>query len=212
MHRLLTFTVACILSGAMAFAQDAGQAPASGTQSTGNSASAVPNSNGTSPSGAQGQASRRPSTPNQALPGDSNPANAGTRDGQANGGAIHPGSASGGTPGTAAGNTNPADSTDNNGIKRDDTGSNPAAGHSPINTTNPGIGERSQWFWTALGIFVVLILIGALVGRNRATRDSDQTYPTLRTPREPDVIPREEIYRARRDDIDSDEDKIRRAS
>lgn len=211
MHRLLTFAAACILSGAMALAQDTGQAPASGTQPTGNSASAVPNS--TSSSGAQGKASRTPSTPNQALPGDTNPANAGTRDAQANGSAVRPDSNSGGAPGTAASSSaNPADSNDNNGVKRDDTGSNPAAGHSPTTSTNPGMGERSQWLWIALGIFAVLILIGALVGRSRATMDSDQTYPTLRTPREPDVIRREEIYRARRHDIDRDEDQIRRAS
>ena len=210
MHRLLTFTAACILSGAIAFAQGTGQAPASGTQPTGNSASAVPNS--TSSSGAQGQANRTPSTPNQALPGDTNPAKAGTRDAQANGSAVRPDGANGRTPGTAGSSANPADSNDNNGIKKDDTGSNPAAGHSPTTSTNPGIGERTQWFWIALGIFAVLILIGALVGRNRATADSDQTYPTLRRPPEPDVIRREEIYRARRDDTDRDEDQIRRAS
>ena len=198
MHRLLTFTAVYILGGAMAFAQGTGQAPPSGTQPTGNSSSAVPNS--TSSSGAQGQARRTPSTPNQALPGDTNPTNAGTRDAQANGSAVRPDSA------------NPADSNDNNGVKRDDTGSNPAAGHSPTTSTNPGIGERTQWFWIALGIFVALILIGALVGRSRAAADSEQTYPTLRTPREPDVIRREEIYRARRDDTDRDEDQIRRAS
>ena len=89
MHRLLTFVAAYIISGAMAFAQGTatGQAPARGTQSSGNSVSSTPNSNSTSPSGAQGQASRTPSSPNQALPGDSNPANATTRDAQANGSA-----------------------------------------------------------------------------------------------------------------------------
>jgi hypothetical protein len=198
MHRLLTFIAACMVSSAMAFAQGTAtdQTPASRT----------------SPSSAQGQPSRTPSTPNQALPGDSNPANAGTRDAQANGSAVRPKSANGGTPGTAAGSSaNPPDSNDTNGLKKDDTGSNPAAGHTPTTSTNSGTIGRSQWFWIALGIFVALILIGALVGRNRVAADIDETDPALRTHREPDVIRREEIYRARRDDIDRDEDDIRRA-
>ena len=198
MHRLLTFIAACVVSSAMAFAQGTAtdQTPASGT----------------SPSNAQGQASRAPSTPNQALPGDSNPANAGTRDAQANGSAVRPKSANGATPGTAAGSSaNPPDSNDTNGVKRDDTGSNPAAGHTPTTSTNSGTIGRSQWFWIALGIFVALILIGALVGRNRVATEIDETDPALRTRREPDVIRREEIYRARRDDPDGGEDDIRRA-
>ncbi|PYX99062.1 MAG: hypothetical protein DMG64_08960 [Acidobacteria bacterium] len=209
MHRLLTFVAAYIISGAMAFAQGTatGQAPARGTQSSGNSVSSTPNSNSTSPSGAQGQASRTPSSPNQALPGDSNPANATTRDAQANGSAVRANSGNGGTPGTAAGNN--ANSSDNTGLKRDDTGSNPTSGHAPTNITNPG--TRGQWFWIALGIFVALVLLGALIGRSRAAADIDQTDPTLRSTREPDVIRREEIYRRRPDEIDRDEDQIRRA-
>jgi len=196
MHRLLTFIAACVVSGAMVFAQGTATDPAP--------------AGGTSPSNAQGQASRTPSTPNQALPGDSNPANAGTRDAQANGSAVRPKS-NGGAPGTAAGSSaNPADSNDTNGVKRDDTGSNPAAGHTPTTSTNSGTIGRSEWFWIALGIFVLLILIGALMGRNRVATEIEETDPALRTRREPDVIRREEIYRARRDNVDRDEDDIRR--
>lgn len=198
MHRLLTFVAVCLLSGSMALAQATGQAPASGVQSSGNSSSATPNSNGTSPSGAQGQASRTPSTPNQSLPGDSNPANAATRDGQANGSAV--------TPNSDSRNANPADSADKNGVKRDDSGSNPAAPHAP---TNADVGTRGAlpWLWIALGIIAVIALISALASRNRAGSEVvEDRDPRWRTG-EPDVIRREEIYR--RDDRD---DEIRRAS
>ena len=206
MHRLLTFFAACALSGAMAFAQSTAtdQAPASGTQPSSNSTSAVPNSNGTSPSSAQGQPSRTPSTPNQALPGDSNPANAATRDGQANGGAVRPNADSR--------SANPPDSSENNGIKRDDTGSNPASTHAPATSPDTGIRGAAPWLWIALGAIAIIALISALSGRNRAETDVDDRDPRWRTPREPDVIRREDIYRARRDDIDGDEDQIRRAS
>ena len=201
MNRLLTFLAACLLSGAMAFAQDAGQAPASGAQSSGNSTSATPNSNGTSPSSPQGQATRTPSSPNQSLPGDSNPASTATRDGRANGSAVSPNSDSR--------TANPADSTDNNGIKRDDTGSNPASTHAPTNT-DMGTRGGLPWLWIALGVIAVIALITALASRSRETEVSD-VDPRWRRD-EPDVIRREEIYRARHDDIDRDEDQIRRAS
>ena len=207
MHRFLMVIAACVISSAMAFAQGTGQPPTTGTQSSGNSVSSTHNSNGTSPSAPQGQASRTPSSPNQALPGDSNPANAGTRDGQANGSAVRPNSDNRATAGTGAGNN--AHSSDNSGLKRDDTGSNPTTGHAPTNITNPE--TRGQWFWIALGIFVVLVLVGALIGRSRAAADLDQTDPSLGRTREPDVIRREEIYRRSPDEIDRDEDQIRRA-
>jgi hypothetical protein len=206
MHRLLTFFAACVLSGVMAFAQSTAtdQAAAGGTQPSGNSTSAVPNNNGTSPSSAQGQPSRTPSTPNQAQPGENNPANAGTRDGRANGTAVRPNADSR--------SANPPDSSDNNGIKRDDTGSNPASPHAPATSPNTGTRGVAPWLWIALGVIAIIALISALSGRNRAETDIDDRDPRWRTPREPDVIRREEIYRARRDDIDSDEDQIRRAS
>src|SRR5256885_7058250 len=199
MHRLLTFMCVCVLSGAMAFGQGTGQAPPSGTQSSANSTSAVPNSNGTSPSGPQGQAIQAPSSPNQALPGNSSPANATGRDAQANGKAVRPNGANGGTPGTAAGSANnPPDNSDNNGMAKDDTGNNPASGRGSNTITNPGTGGARQWFWLALGIIVALVVIGALVGRNRATVNIDQNDPALRATRD-------------RDDIDRRDDQMRRA-
>jgi len=154
----------------MALAQAAGQPPASGTQSSGNSTSAVPKSNGTSPSSAPGQASRTPSSPNQALPGDSNPANSATRDGQANGTAVRPNSDSR--------NANPTESPDNN-IKRDDRGSNPASTHAP---TNADMGTRTfaPWFWIALGVIAVIALISALASRSRTMTDLDARDPRWR--------------------------------
>jgi len=201
MNRLLTFLAACLLSGAMAFAQDGGQAPASGAHSSGNNTSATPNSNGTSLSSPQRQATRAPSTPNQSLPGDNNPASAATRDGGANGSAVRPNSDSR--------NGNPADSTDNNGIRRDDTGSNPASTHAPANT-DMGTRGGLPWLWIALGVVAVIALISALASRSRDTEVRDVDPRWWRD--EPNVIRREEIYRARRDDIDRDEDQIRRAS
>ena len=204
MHRLLTFFAACVLSGAMAFAQSTAtdQAPAGGTQPSGNSTSAVPNNNGTSPSSAQRQTSRTPSTPDQPRPGESNPA--ATSDGQANGTAARPNADSR--------SANPPDSSDNNGIKRDDTGSNPASPHAPATSPNMGTRGVAPWLWIALGVIAIIALISVLSGRNRAETDVDERDPRWRTPREPDVIRREEIYRARRDEVDNDEDQIRRAS
>jgi hypothetical protein len=198
MQRLFTLAAACLISGAMAVAQGtSGQAPASGTQSSGNTVNATPNSNGTSPSSAQGAASRS-SAPNQALPGDANPANAATRDAQANGRAVRPNSA-GSASGSAAGSTaNPSDNGDNNGMAKDDTGNNPASGRGSNTITNPGTGGARQWFWLALGIIVALVVIGALVGRNRATVNIDQNDPALRATRD-------------RDDIDRRDDQMRRA-
>ena len=189
MQRLFTLAAACLISGAMAVAQGtSGQAPASGTQSSGNTVNTTPNSNGTSPSSAQGAASRS-SAPNQALPGDANPANAQTRDGRANGQAVRPNQSSSASAGTAA-------SRDNSAARRDDTGSNPAAG-APTNATRLGTGGL-PWFWVALGVIVALVVIGALVGRSRSTVNIDQTDPGLRATRE-------------RDDIDRRDDQMRRA-
>ena len=193
MHRLLTLMSACVISGGMALGQSAptGQAPASGTQSSANSTSAAPNSN------PQGQAS-------------SNPANA-SRDAQANGKAVRSNGANGGTPGTAAGSANnPPDNSDNNGMAKDDTGNNPASGRGPKTITNPGTAGTRQWFWIALAVIIAVALIAAIASRNRVTTNIDDRDPALRFSRDPDVIRRDDIARARRDDIDRD--RIRRAS
>jgi|SRR6185312_302179 len=174
MHRLLTLAGACILSTAMAFAQGAAtdQAPASsGTQSNGSTVNTTPNRAGTAQKGtARGTAS----SPNQALPGDSNPANAATTDGQANGQAVNPNQNSAATPG------NPGDNSDNNGMAKDDSGNNPASGRGSNTITNPGTAGTVQWFWIALAIIVGVILLGVLFSRNRARGNIDRTDPALR--------------------------------
>lgn len=175
MQRILTLMAACIVSAAMAFGQATAtdQAPAGGTQPNSNTVNATPNSNGTSPSAQRGAVGRTAPTPNQALPGNSNPANAATKDGTANGQAVNPNQ----NASTAAGN--PGDNSDNNGMAKDDTGNNPAKGRS--NTiTNPGTAGTTQWFWIALGIIVGLFLIGILVSRTRARGNIDRTDPALR--------------------------------
>jgi hypothetical protein len=174
MQRLLTLAATCLISGAMAFGQGAVAAPAS---------------NGTQKS------SSTPSTPNQALPGDANPANAAASDGRTNGKAVTPDNAKSGTPGTAAGNT--PKTGDNNGMATEDSGDNPASGRGANTITNPGTAGTVQWFWMALGIVIALILIGVLVSRNRARGNIDQTDPGLR---------------ATQNRKDAGDDRIRRAS
>ena len=174
MQRILTVLAACLVSAAMAFGQATAtdQAPASGTQSSGNTVNATPNSNGTSPSAQRGAAQRR-SAPNQALPGNANPANAATKEGGANGQAVNPNQS--GTPSVG----NPGDNSDNNGMQKDATGNNQAKGRS--NTiTNPGTAGTTQWFWIALAIVIALFLIGVLVSRSRARANIDRTDPALR--------------------------------
>lgn len=176
MQRLLTLAATCLISCAMAFGQGAAtdQAPAS---------------NGTQKS------SSTPSTPNQAMPGNANPANSVATDGRANGKAVTPDDAKSGTPGTAAGNA--PKTGDNNGMATDDSGNNPASGRGANTITNPGTAGTVQWFWMALGIVIALILIGVLVSRNRARGNIDQTDPALR---------------ATQDRRDAGDDQIRRAS
>ena len=173
MQRILTLLAACLVSTAMVFGQATDQAPASGTQSSGNAVNATPNSNGRSPSAQRGATSGTASAPNQSLPGNSNPANAASRDGGANGQALNPDQSASPTVG------NPGDNSDNNGMAKDDTGNNAAKGRS--NTiTNPGTAGTTQWFWIALGIIVGLFLIGVLVSRTRARGNIDRTDPALR--------------------------------
>ena len=191
MKRLLAFAATCLLSCAIAFAQGrvTDQAPASGTQQTGNTVNSNPNSNGTSPSPAQGSTSRTPSSSNQALPGNANPANAATQDGRANGQAVRSDQSSSATAGTAAGG-------DNSAARRDDTGSNPGAGN-PTNTTRltrTGV----PWLWVALGVIVGIVLVGALFSRGRVVSDVDDVNRGTQVRREREVI-------------DTRDDDIRRA-
>jgi hypothetical protein len=198
MQRLLTLAAACLISGAMAFGQGTvtDQTPTSNNgQNKANTVATNPNGNGTAPVADQGAAQSTPSTPNQALPGNANPANASTSDARANGKVVTPDKAKSGTPGTAAGNA--PKTGDNNGMATDDSGNNPASGRGANTITNPGTGGTVQRFWMALGIVIALLLIGVLVSRNRARGNIDQTDPALR---------------ATQDRRDARDDQIRRAS
>lgn len=208
MQRLLMLAAAFLLSGAMTLAQNpvSDQSAASGTQSSANSVQSTPNDNGTVPSSAQGRAARSPSPPNQSVPDRANPANASASDARANGQAVRPNSAQGGTPGTAAGSTgNAGDNSDNGGMAKDDTGHNAAKGDS--NTiTNPGTSGVNSWLWMALIIIVGIVFFAALLGRNRARANIDATDPALRATEDRNDAGRDRNERARRDD------QIRRAS
>jgi hypothetical protein len=184
MHRFLTLAAVCLISGAMAFAQGtvSSQQPTTATQPSSNTLQSNPNSNGTSPSNGS-QASRTTSAPNQALPGNSNPANAGTSDASTNGQAVRPNQSNGSA--AAAGNTpttgNPGDNSDNNGMAKDATGHNPASGRGSNTITNPGTGGTAQWFWIALlAIMVILFACAVLFARNRGRGNIDQNDPALR--------------------------------
>src|SRR5262249_58085188 len=109
-------------------------------------------------------------------------------------------------PGTAAAN-NPPDSSDNNGMQKDDTGNNPASGRGSRTITNPGTGGVRQWFWLVLAIVIVTALIAALVSRNRVTTNIDERDSALPASRQRHL---DQIERARQDEIDRD--RIRRAS
>lgn len=189
MQRLLTLAAACLLSGAMAFGQSTATEPPAGAQS---------NPSGTASSSAQGRVARTPSARNQALPDKTNPANA-SSDAGTNGQAVRPNAAGSGTPGTAAGNTpNSGDNSDNNGMAKDDTGSNAAKGNSN-KITNPGTAGVNSWFWMALIVILAVIFFAALLGRNRARANIDPADPAMRATRD-------------RDDGRRRDDQIRKAS
>jgi len=183
MQRLFTLAAACLISGAMAFAQGTvtSQQPTTATQPSSNTVQSNPNSNGTLPASGS-QAGRTASAPNQALPGNSNPANAGTTDANTNGQAVRPNQSNGSA--AAAGNTpstsNPGDNSDNNGMAKDATGHNPASGRGSNTITNPGTSGTVQWFWIALlGIMVILFAFAVLFARNRGRGNIEPDDPAL---------------------------------
>jgi hypothetical protein len=176
----------------MAFAQGTvtdRQPMNSAAQPNGNSVNTSPNSNGTVPGSTQGKASRTLSAPNQSLPGDANPANASAGEGKANGRATR-----GGQP----------DNSGNNGISTDGTGNNPASGRDVQNTTNPGTGENSKWFWVAFGLVLALLVIRLLAGRNRVRGNVYQNDAALRSTNVRQTTNRSDAERER--------DRIRRVS
>ena len=136
------------------------------------------------------QSSARQSAPNQDLPGNSNPGNTVTKDGRANAQTVRPNQPSSGTTGTAAGTAR-----DNQAAPRDDSSSNPTK-TSDANTPIPRGNGTLPWLWIAVGVGIVLgiALMAASLTRGRAT----------------DVDPMDPGMRARRDDVDRRDDRIRR--
>jgi cytoskeletal protein RodZ len=157
MSRLLSLAVACMISSTLAFSQArvTQQPQPTGGQHP-NSVRSVPNGNGSELSTSQGNAVATPSTSNQALPGNANPANA--AEGYANGQVVTPKPSQSGPSGTAAGNAPPT--TDGNA-------NNPETG-TTLNTAKPGAGVITTWLWAALVIVAALMLIGILMRRDRS--------------------------------------------
>lgn len=193
MRRLLSIAAAVIVSAAMAFAQGTvtDQSPSSATQSaTKNAAQAQ-----------RGAEAARPSAPNQALPGNTNPSQAATKEGSANRQAVNP-NQKGANAAPEVGN--PGDNSDNNGMAKDDTGNNPASGRGSNKITNPGTSGTVQWFWIALALIVGVILIGILVSRNRVRDNIEPSDPALRASQTRRDFPRRDVDRG-------DDERIRRA-
>jgi hypothetical protein len=140
---LVTF----FLSATLAFAQSrvTDQSPyPSGVQPNSRTVQSSPNNNGTVPSDVQGTRGSAPSTPNQELPGRTNPANAATSDAGTNGAAIRP--------------TTPSSNTAR------PQNSNSAA---PLTQKNESA-KKPPWIWIAAAVLVALLLAGTLAaGRSR---------------------------------------------
>jgi hypothetical protein len=198
MQRLLGLFVTCLISGAMAFGQGVvnEQSPVtSGIQPK--TLHTNPNGNGTVSRAAQGGNVPKPSTPNQELPSNSNPANAATG-GRANGQAIRPNSSQDGIPGTSAGNA--PTGRDNSGrIRRNGVGRNPVNGSTQAPpTTNRRTFSEGKWLWTGLAFVVGLVLIGVLAcsRRVREERDSRVFSSRIATIRSDEQRPDDQIRKA----------------
>lgn len=160
MQRLLTLAVACIVSSALALPQTTvTEQPSTSSRPNPNSVSSVPDNNGPVRSTSQGNASRTPSTPNQALPGNANPANAGA-EGSTNGQAIAPR----GSQSVPAGNS--ATNTPDNGNP-----ANPNSGNADT-VAKPSLNVTMPWFWAVLAIVAAMMLIGMLMRRERSRGDA----------------------------------------
>ncbi|HET9742655.1 MAG TPA: LPXTG cell wall anchor domain-containing protein [Terriglobales bacterium] len=180
MHRFFTLAAACLISGAMAFGQSAATTPAPDTQS-----SAVSGAQTTAPT-RNGRAATRD---NQALPGNTNPANAAADNGTANGQAVAPDQ-----NGNAA-KTNPNAGNDNNGMTPDQNGNNMASGRGPQTFTSPHTGGTMQWFWIALGIIVGLFVIGLIFARSRPRAAIDRNDPAVRATQDRNDVSRNDANR-----------------
>jgi hypothetical protein len=165
MQRLLTLTVASIVSGALVFSQATVTAQASPPTNP-HGVSPVADSNGKVPSTSQGNATRTPSTPNQALPGNANPANAGA-EGSTNGQAITPN----GSRSVPAGNSAARTPDDGNPV-------NPNLGGADT-LAKPGLNVTMPWLWAVLAIVAALMLIGLLMRRDRSRGDAGRRNNTV---------------------------------
>jgi len=183
MPKFLSIAAAFIVSAAMAFAQGA---------ATDQSPSSPPH---------RGASAAQGSAPNQALPGNANPADATTKEGKANRQAVNP-NQKGANAAPEVGN--PGDNSDNNGMAKDDTGNNPASGRGSNTITKPGTAGTVQWFWIALALIVGVVLIGILASRNRMGGNIEPEDPALRASETRGDF-------ARRDPDQRDDERIRRA-
>ena len=183
MRRMFALLNGLVFSAAMAFGQGTvtDQSPTNASQQNPNSVSSVPNSNGSVPANAQGSTSRTPSAPNQALPGNANPANA-SAEGSSNGRAVTPERSNSAPPGTAAGSTSPTD--------RD--GARPPNSNAPDDLAKPGLFSTMPWLWAGMGVVGALILIGILMRRDRFRGEWER--------RDDNVVPMDDRDVQRRDD------------
>lgn len=177
MQRLLGLLAAFLISSAMVFGQGTmtEQSPATSRTQPKN-----PTGNGTVLSTTQGGEVPTPSTPNQEMPGNSNPANAATGDAGANGQALRPNPSQSGTPGTAAGNVANGRDTAGNGIKRNGVGKSPINGGASSSNTNESTFSALEWFWLGLAFVVGLIVIGVLANRRQERGERDSRIATTR--------------------------------
>ena len=185
MRRVFALLIGLVFGAAMAFGKGAvpDQSPSNVSQPNPNSASSVPNSNGSIPATAQGSASRTPSARNQALPDNAHPATA-SAEGSSNGQAVTPERSKSAPPGTAAGNTSPTD--------RD--GARPSNTNAPDDLAKPGLLDTMPWLWAGMGVVGALILIGILMRRDRSRGEWEH--------RDDNVVPmNDRDVRGRDDDI-----------
>lgn len=187
MQRLLIVAIACALSGGWALAQGTvSERPQTTMQPAPNSVNSLPNSNASVPSNQQGMASQTPSQPNQAMPGDTNPANA-AADGRANGHAVSPDRTRNGLPGrTAAGDRN-AEGIPNG---------NPTAPRTSDQIANPGLNIAAPWLWATLGAIGALVLISILMRRSRPSPRVKSENRAVHTMSDQDRARRDQIRKA----------------
>lgn len=160
MQRLLSLAAACLISGALAFAQGSPadqSATTSGAQQNSATTTANPSRNGAAAS-REGRAARHGSSSSQALPDNANGATAGANGQSPNGG-----------------QSSDATTPDANSAT-DTSATNPA----PNTTTGPRNGGGVPWFWLALIIVVFIAFVAILMNRGRTKAHIEPNDPALR--------------------------------